>query len=1330
MQTVGSAVAFTATGTFSDGSTQNLTTSVTWSSGNSAIASLGALSTTQAVNCIAAGTSVVSATLSSIAGTTTLTCTVAVTLASLAVTPGNPTQASGSAVAFTATGTYSDGSTQNLTSSSNWWSSNAAVATLGAWGNASLVVTCAGVGTSTIQATNGSISGSTALTCTTAAATAGENAYCTSNNDASCFATAQTDGPASLPQSGIYTGTDGTPANGPVVTVSCGSNCTTAAQAALNAAVCGERIVTPAINGGIQTVLGAISLPAHSCDANHWIWVESDQTMATGFPAEHARATPCSIGQATVPNYPSYPCSSAAMLMPQIQCTGGAGCITVAAGANFYRLIGLEIHGAPAGSSSLSTIVDLSGGSDHIIFDRDLVHGVAMNCAQTAGVYTCTSQDVAHGIATTNSTNVAVINSWIYDLLCPQATCVDATGIGLGGNGATNESGKKIFNNLIAAAGEDYFAGGGGMGGGSTTLTPSDFEIRSNHLFKPVTWALCNDCSGQHPEFKNDGELKNANRVLIEGNVFENSWSGWQTDQMGFLALLTPKNQSSTMGGNASSDGVGSLTATGGTFPATVTSSLCGNPGHCTVKYNNSAYLCQAQNYVDPTHISLMNCTPSVPPVTGNANYTACTPGLNAAAHTTNVTMRFNDFRNGKNGVEFAAATSDCNDSSQGISAVSMHDNLFQGINALLSNARSPGTGEQCLEIFNGQTAPNNIYNFLYEHNTCAIGYFGYAYAFAGLDYALDATDTTGSGGSYMANRIERNNLGVAGGLAGYNQGGLYPNGLNYAIGMQSCTPPGGSTCTWTYTKNVEGVGLWSHQNDGRPYPPSNADPGDSPAGAGCGASGATCHPSGSAFTSLFVSYNGANGQTGYLGNYQLASGSPYSGAGTDGKDIGISDWTSFNSLTSGVRSNTTYTAASITTYSLPAAMLNAAYSQALAASSASDFQAWQVISGALPAGLSLSLGGVISGSPTATGTSTFTVQMMDAAQQYATQTLSLTVTSGTASANANWQLVSTPSSATQVSYFAVNSSNHWFLSDRNTGFWKSTNQGASWTQINGTIPAPVQGWTIQVNPATGDLIANTINASYPSGGASHYYRSTDEGNTWTQVPEPTNFHNSWGSAQTGCLLPTSGGGNLVCGGYYGGNNTSGFYSTNNGTTTTLTSATPAVSSDYGFARNPVDGSFFMGTENGGTFRSTDGGATWTQVWPFQTSPSNGNQYFVTFDCSGNPIVTAQAGIFRGVGSAGSYTWTNPLFNGNTSAGKGLFTDSYCSIYWGHNHDTNRPTVVYRSLDNGVTWSAWDTGIPAGLEGHVMVENPADGMIYAVIEDGQTNNGWVYRTSK
>ena len=52
------------------------------------------------------------------------------TLVSLALTPLNPSLPRGTVQQFTATGTYSDGSTQDLTTSVSWTSSDTSVATI------------------------------------------------------------------------------------------------------------------------------------------------------------------------------------------------------------------------------------------------------------------------------------------------------------------------------------------------------------------------------------------------------------------------------------------------------------------------------------------------------------------------------------------------------------------------------------------------------------------------------------------------------------------------------------------------------------------------------------------------------------------------------------------------------------------------------------------------------------------------------------------------------------------------------------------------------------------------------------------------------------------------------------------------------------------------------------------------------------------------------------------------------------------------------------------------------------------------------------------------
>jgi hypothetical protein len=82
----------------------------------------------------------------------------------------------------------------------------------------------------------------------------------------------------------------------------------------------------------------------------------------------------------------------------------------------------------------------------------------------------------------------------------------------------------------------------------------------------------------------------------------------------------------------------------------------------------------------------------------------------------------------------------------------------------------------------------------------------------------------------------------------------------------------------------------------------------------------------------------------------------------------------------------------SVTTNTLTDAVQNVAYNSDLNASGGTTPYSWTLASGTLPSGLSLDSSGVISGSPTGTGTSKFTVSVTDANQNSALKQLTLKV--------------------------------------------------------------------------------------------------------------------------------------------------------------------------------------------------------------------------------------------------------------------------------------------------------------------------------------------------
>ncbi|MEW6282743.1 MAG: DUF4394 domain-containing protein, partial [Candidatus Eremiobacterota bacterium] len=114
---------FTATGTFGGGVTQDVTTTVSWSSSDPAVALVDALGLASSVS---VGSTSIRATLNGVTGSTTLTVTGAV-LISLAL-DGPYTVAVGGTVQANLVGTFSDGSNQPVTGQATWTTNDPAVA--------------------------------------------------------------------------------------------------------------------------------------------------------------------------------------------------------------------------------------------------------------------------------------------------------------------------------------------------------------------------------------------------------------------------------------------------------------------------------------------------------------------------------------------------------------------------------------------------------------------------------------------------------------------------------------------------------------------------------------------------------------------------------------------------------------------------------------------------------------------------------------------------------------------------------------------------------------------------------------------------------------------------------------------------------------------------------------------------------------------------------------------------------------------------------------------------------------------------------------------------
>ncbi len=279
-------------------------------------------------------------------------------------------------------------------------------------------------------------------------------------------------------------------------------------QAALNSARPGDTIVLQA-GATYTTPSDGFLIPNKS--GSGWIVIRTSNL--TALPAEGTRVGPS---------------NSAAM--PKIITPSVWPALRTAPSAHHYRFIGVEIAVAATAPLNYNIVaVGNSGGSQNtlssvptdIIFDRCYVHGNATG-------------EVIRGIALDGARS-AVIDSYISN-----CHSVEFESQAIGGSNGPGPF--KITNNYLEATGQTVLFGGGDPK--IPNLVPSDIEFRRNLCSKRLTWSPFDPSfAGIRWVIKNIFELKNAQRLLADGNIFENNWAAAQT---GTAILFTPRNQDGT----------------------------------------------------------------------------------------------------------------------------------------------------------------------------------------------------------------------------------------------------------------------------------------------------------------------------------------------------------------------------------------------------------------------------------------------------------------------------------------------------------------------------------------------------------------------------------------------------------------------------------------------------------------------------------------------------------------------------------------------------------------------------------------------------------------
>jgi hypothetical protein len=415
------------------------------------------------------------------------------------VGPGGPQTIQASAISLSTTApTLNIGQSVQLTAvvldasgnpitnpSVKWTSSNTSVATVSATG----LVAAVALGTATVTATSGNVSKDATVA---VSSTPAPPPPAPTGGSVTLPALLNTDMPAAPSNGGTIISV---PANGDL-------------QAAINAAKPGD--VIELARGA--TYSGHFVLPNKGASSS---WIVIRPATGAALPPEGQRMTPALAASLALPKVVSSNYESAFRTLP---------------GAHHYRLVGLEVSLASAPAYNYGLIL-LGGGncSDErqctladiphdLVLDRMYVHG-----AEATSLKRCVAL---------NSAATAIIDSYLSEC---HAEGQDAQAIG-GWNGPGPF---KIVNNYLEGSAENILYGGADPS--VPNLIPSDIEIRRNHVAKPTSW------HGGRWLIKNLLELKNAQRVLIEGNVFENNW---ENGQAGAGIVMWSVNQ----GGGASWD--------------------------------------------------------------------------------------------------------------------------------------------------------------------------------------------------------------------------------------------------------------------------------------------------------------------------------------------------------------------------------------------------------------------------------------------------------------------------------------------------------------------------------------------------------------------------------------------------------------------------------------------------------------------------------------------------------------------------------------------------------------------------------------------------------
>ena len=329
-------------------------------------------------------------------------------------------------------------------------------------------------------------------------------------------------------------------------------------------------------------------------------------------------------------------------------------------------------------------------------------------------------------------------------------------------------------------------------------------------------------------------------------------------------------------------------------------------------------------------------------------------------------------------------------------------------------------------------------------------------------------------------------------------------------------------------------------------------------------------------------------------------------------------------------------------------------------------------------------------------------------------------------------------------------------LAGTSSGFYLSADKGKSWTYVPVPIDSPIFVWSFATDRA-GNIYSGT--------GTDGVLRSTDYGNTWSQL----NTGVGYGSITALGSDPNG----HVYAGNVGGVYVSLLRSTNAGGSWTFCSGLPRIHGDYPFIHALAagkNGNVFAATDANGVLVSTDFGKDWSQAgslkietvfslavnsvgyvyagtdsgvyestdegssWSYVGLLGDDDILSLAVDSSGDvyagtghvgfgaPI--AYSRIFRLSQSGGG--WTDVYGNAAAADINSITVDSKGNVYAVTSRlSLANSSIIVRSQDNGATWAVDDSGITATYLNLVTIVADTGGSVFA----GDVNNNGLFATT-